>query len=761
MSKPTNEVNKLLQEQKENSEFQNQGFTNEDSLREAVLKNPKPINLVFEGGGAKGALFAGALKTLESQNFLSEVHNVAGSSAGGMTAFMVALGYTSDEVIRLIMNTDFKLLEDSSTISSTLNTVGKLTSGAAVAGAAVVSGGLSIPASLAASAVVSATIRSRSALGLGDAFSFYKESHVWQGVECINLAKNFLIDKGFNPDMTFADLHTLVKEKRSNNDNSLKDLFLTGTDIVKKETQIFSHIDTPNVKIVDAFRATMSFPFAFKPHPIDMGEQRGIVQFADGGMRMNYPMDIFDRRDKYGIQGQFFGENEPQLVRVAIGNNKPQKINPYTLGFKVDSKDECETLLFERKASAQPSTSFTDLVKALMINSDKGVGQFYPDRTIQGQDMNISTLNFGLSGLEKVALMLSGREASKNYIEKMQKLIQGIQSPDVPSEVPKLAQKILVVSEKVQHLRNTTSGKRTAQKIYNHWIEILTYENDPIWIQTIGEALLSELDSILSEYIASLSFGTTAQTYVDLKKYILNDLGKTPEQISLSWQRTLATAAQAVTGSLFVGIDWILSETLKREHPLVLKFRLALSSQDFKGALEILSQNPGNTDKVPLSPLFGLKEVVAYKNTYTVSSFPSELLALEKALLDNLNISSQEATAKEDFKNIVVTYSGLGDKDAIVKLINHPLMTVLILEEALANQKGKIGIGLRFDYELQKLLSNKKESLEAAGAATPALAMMFSAASQNLGDSSTALNIHIQDKQVENSPKSPKSGNSV
>src|SRR5437016_12916725 len=122
MSNPRDSMNQELQEQK-TWEFKNQGFEKGDTLRVAVLKNPKPVNLVFEGGGAKGALFAGALKMLEAQHFLSEVRNVAGSSAGGMTAFMVALGYTADEVIQLILNTNFKLLEDSSTMNSILNTV--------------------------------------------------------------------------------------------------------------------------------------------------------------------------------------------------------------------------------------------------------------------------------------------------------------------------------------------------------------------------------------------------------------------------------------------------------------------------------------------------------------------------------------------------------------------------------------------------------------------------------------------------------------
>jgi len=71
--------------------------------------NPKSIEyLVFEGGGGKGNAYLGAIQALQEVNVLPlhkhelneklQVKGVAGASAGAITALMVALGLTSDDI---------------------------------------------------------------------------------------------------------------------------------------------------------------------------------------------------------------------------------------------------------------------------------------------------------------------------------------------------------------------------------------------------------------------------------------------------------------------------------------------------------------------------------------------------------------------------------------------------------------------------------------------------------------------------------------
>ncbi len=69
-------------------------------------------NLVFEGGGIKGLAYGGALEVLAQQGILSNVTSVAGTSAGSITAMLVALRYSPDQVRELLTNLDFRQLED-------------------------------------------------------------------------------------------------------------------------------------------------------------------------------------------------------------------------------------------------------------------------------------------------------------------------------------------------------------------------------------------------------------------------------------------------------------------------------------------------------------------------------------------------------------------------------------------------------------------------------------------------------------------------
>ena len=69
-------------------------------------------NLVFEGGGVKGTAYAGALEVLDQQGILQKIDRVAGTSAGAITALLVALRYTPAEIRSLLTSIDFEQFED-------------------------------------------------------------------------------------------------------------------------------------------------------------------------------------------------------------------------------------------------------------------------------------------------------------------------------------------------------------------------------------------------------------------------------------------------------------------------------------------------------------------------------------------------------------------------------------------------------------------------------------------------------------------------
>lgn len=65
-----------------------------------------------EGGGVKGIAYAGALAVLEERGVLARVDAVAGTSAGAITAALVAVGCTPDELRDIMLEVDLTTFED-------------------------------------------------------------------------------------------------------------------------------------------------------------------------------------------------------------------------------------------------------------------------------------------------------------------------------------------------------------------------------------------------------------------------------------------------------------------------------------------------------------------------------------------------------------------------------------------------------------------------------------------------------------------------
>ena len=65
-------------------------------------------NLVFEGGGVKGVAYIGALKVLEEKGILGQIQRIGETSAGAINAVLLALGYTGEEILPILLDLKFK-----------------------------------------------------------------------------------------------------------------------------------------------------------------------------------------------------------------------------------------------------------------------------------------------------------------------------------------------------------------------------------------------------------------------------------------------------------------------------------------------------------------------------------------------------------------------------------------------------------------------------------------------------------------------------
>lgn len=378
----------------------------DEKNNEIIIEIPKPpiSSLVFEGGGVKGIAYAGAFQALkEKDGFLDHLRWVAGSSAGAMTALMIALDYTPDEIETELTAVNFSEFAQPlpsgklSTINYILKNLNK----------------------------ISDTIHH----GINDG----KKLYAW--IQTI-VEKKLTLKKA-----TFLDL----KRGKSKDSESLlkyKNLLVTATNVNTKKIEIFSWETTPKMRLADAILASMSIPGFFylrfinrKKGRIDWNptyekvNNNIVVPYTDGGVLNNYPINKF-RSHKYW---------PPEYYLLA----ESHEYNPACLGFRVDSKEEVDDFRgmkqkmhskFRRKSLSLPdlpTQSLADikLEKSLpqtrkkmtvaiivskllnLIMSDLDKVEQYNPTTIEIEDCGIKTTNFDLTDEDKEKLKESGRKA--------------------------------------------------------------------------------------------------------------------------------------------------------------------------------------------------------------------------------------------------------------------------------------------------------------------------------------------------------------
>lgn len=194
-------------------------------------------NLVFEGGGVKGIAYGGALQELDTRGILSDIRQVAGTSAGAITAALLAVGLDTSAITVLIANTPFKKFKDDSFL-------------------------------------ITADIKR-----LSDDYGYYKGDFFkdWldKEIEKQTGKKNY----------TFGNLVEDVTAKKKN----YRNLYVVATNLSRNKHQIFSHETFPTLPISQAVRMSMSIPLFF-----EVVRFNGDI-FVDGGLTYNYPIDLFDK----------------------------------------------------------------------------------------------------------------------------------------------------------------------------------------------------------------------------------------------------------------------------------------------------------------------------------------------------------------------------------------------------------------------------------------------------------------------------------
>jgi predicted acylesterase/phospholipase RssA len=192
---------------------------------------------VFEGGGAKGVLYPGALEGMLRRKLWFSA--VAGSSAGAITAAMIAAGMTPAEMRQEM---DDGLV----------------------------------------------------AMGLPTRWSGYRRIRWGTGFldhEAIYDWLSRLLYKKLEPDVlgtgaTFADLFARTEI----------DLFVVAVDLRARHLAVFNRALTPQIEVAEAVMASATIPFALEPRLFHYATPEGRPRwrmFVDGGVASNFPSFVF------------------------------------------------------------------------------------------------------------------------------------------------------------------------------------------------------------------------------------------------------------------------------------------------------------------------------------------------------------------------------------------------------------------------------------------------------------------------------------
>jgi NTE family protein len=203
--------------------------------------------LILSGGGFKGISYIGAFNYLQEIQQLNQIFVYAGTSIGSVFVFLLNIGFTVNELEKFIMELNFKKL-----ISFSLHKLCKYN-------------------------------------GLND------------GKKFIELLKKALKYKNLNTNITFKEL--FIKTKKL--------LFINSSNITQKKTEYFNFFDTPDFKVVNAIRMSISLPIFLIPVFYNNN------YYVDGGLTESFLYN-------YIVQ---WGFNSKNIIGIALFDKHDNKKN--------------------------------------------------------------------------------------------------------------------------------------------------------------------------------------------------------------------------------------------------------------------------------------------------------------------------------------------------------------------------------------------------------------------------------------------------
>ena len=331
---------------------------------------PEPINdiyhadAIFEGGGVRGVALLGALRCCEDLGIRWK--KLAGTSAGSLTAALLAANFAIDELEEILSTIDYGriLSEKTSPFIFNGDPSDDLQAPLLMIASLMLTGQLGQYSSDPLRDWMANTLRLRNIKTFADIKFSDPERELKVVVSNISRSEMLVLPDDINP-----DLHQLTTEQKEERHGIL-------------EQYNIAHFE--DFKLAEAVRLSSSIPLFFKP------EKLGESYILDGGLLSNFPLWIYDRPSfNYAVRPRWptFG------FRLIDRTITPPKINN-TL--------DLFTASLRAMANARDRYHLRKGDQGRVINVDV-------------TDAKVTTTEFSLSARKKVMLYRIGYERTKDF----------------------------------------------------------------------------------------------------------------------------------------------------------------------------------------------------------------------------------------------------------------------------------------------------------------------------------------------------------
>lgn len=369
------------------------------------------FDLVFEGGGAKGAVFVGALREFEARGH--SARRFLGTSAGAITATLMAAGYKAADMDRAVN----EKLPDGKPRFSTFMDIAAEFSEADVRDSVTyaVFKQVDLPwiPEMAEGRIDERIFSQLMKLdAYREMFSFVERGGLYEGAKFLAWMREKLDADGRG--LAGTTLEAFAQRTGS-------DLTLVASDTAGREMLVLNRRTAPDCPVAWAVRMSMSIPFVWQEvvwRP-EWGNYRGADigghTVVDGGVLSNFPIDLLSSKDAH--TRALMGDADPDAVPnlgLLIDEALPVPGAPEPAAPGGGAKDG----LLDNVKRLKTVRRIQRLVDTMTDAHDKAAIVAFQEDVCRLPAKGYGTTEFDMSDERLQALIRAGQDTMKGYLDR-------------------------------------------------------------------------------------------------------------------------------------------------------------------------------------------------------------------------------------------------------------------------------------------------------------------------------------------------------